>query len=101
MSESTCQHPHREHRVWWWVEDGDPVPAPREALFDSRADAMKVVDQALAGPPLHLRWVKVFRADNESYTCFRWSNPEPLPKPEPPPAAAVAAPGKRPWWRRK
>lgn len=99
--ELACQHPRREHRVWWWVEDGDPIPVPREAVFDNRADAMDAVIQALTDPPLHLRWVKVFRSDNESYTCFRWTNPEPWPQPEPLKVPVPASPRKRPWWGRK
>lgn len=99
VTEGRCDHPDRKHTVWWWVEDGDPVPVPRSATLDSRAEALAYVADALADPPVHLRWVRVFRADNEAYECWRWDNPVPMPAtPAPPPRPIPAVrPG---LWRR-
>jgi hypothetical protein len=60
------------------VEDGDPIPVPRELRFDDRADAVAAAEKLTKNP--QMEWVKVFRSDNESYTCWRWTTPTP-PRP--------------------
>ena len=76
-----CKHPNRPHTVWWWEQDAPIdhfIPVPLEARYDNRADAVaaaiKLRDDVEAGrrSPLVVKWIKVFRSDNESYTCWRW-----------------------------
>lgn len=78
---SRCQHADLPHTVWWWEKDAPDdcfIPVPLEARFDNRADAVaaatKLRDDVEAGrrSPLVVKWIKVFRSDNESYTCWRW-----------------------------
>jgi hypothetical protein len=77
---SVCRHPLMRHTVWYWVHDpNDPIPAPYEAHFDNRKDALAAVSELVAEAPVELRWVKAFRAHNEVYECYRWVNPNPLP----------------------
>jgi hypothetical protein len=91
------------HTVWYWIsDDNDPVPAPFSATFDdatqAEAKAQEMVEQR-NDPYNRLRWVKVFRSDNEQYTTWRWTNPDPfLPIPQPP-AATTVSPRRR-WWKR-
>lgn len=80
----TCNHPLMRHTVWYWVHDpNDPYQIPYAVDFDNRKDALAAVSEMIATPPVTLRWVKIFRAHNEAYECYRWKNPEPLPEPEP------------------
>jgi hypothetical protein len=91
------------HTIWWWVEDGDPIPAPRSAQFDNADDAEEAAHKFIDGrndPDNRLRWIKVFRSDNEQYETFHWRNPvefvDPTPEPEPAPVLGV----RKPRWRR-
>lgn len=92
-----CEHPQQRHTVWYWVEDGDPVPAPRSATFDNLDDALQFAQSGVDQEHPALRWVKVFRADNEAYTCARW-DAEPLPEPEL--SAAPLPVARKRWWQR-
>ena len=89
---SECPHADQEHRTWYWVEDGDPIPVPRSALHDNHADAMAFAESGIAQNNPALRWIKTFREYNEQYVCFRWDAPPLPPKPEPGPVPA-ARPG--------
>jgi len=77
MSEAhTCNHPLVPHTVWYWLngqksEDG-PVTRGFETLEAADIFAQKILRQN----PKRLAWLKIFRSDNESYTCFRWDNPK-------------------------
>lgn len=97
-----CKHPNKPHTIWWWIEDkNDPVPVPYSSKFDNRKDAMTIVNEWISGPPhVSFRWVKVFRSDNENYTCFHWENPEPLPIPPVVTPELTYKPKKKRWWRR-
>lgn len=88
----------------YWVEDGGP-PIPNTATFDNRRDALAFVQSGIdqAAEQTRLRWIKVFRADNEAYTCFRWENPVPLSLTEVQAtimADTLARAPRRRWWQR-
>jgi hypothetical protein len=85
---SNCKHKDQPHTAWYWVEDGAAVPFPYTVKFDNWYDMMEIVGTFVAenGENSRLRWIKGFRSDNETYTCFRWSNPLPY---EPPKATYV------------
>lgn len=71
-----CRHPNRPHTLWWWDDrDAAHMPAPMSVTYDGRADAVSAAEIITADPPPGLHWVKVFRADNEVYTCWRWNRP--------------------------
>ena len=70
ISDDECLHLEQPHTVWWMHEDIDPIPVPLEARFDNRADAIERA-RALSENP-SVEWIKIFRSDNESYTCWRW-----------------------------
>jgi len=73
-----CRFADKEHRVWYWDARGQDVsPVPCSPTLDNHEDALVWVAQL--GQPEWLRWVKVFRADNEAYVCYRWS-PNPIVK---------------------
>jgi hypothetical protein len=72
----------RPHTCWYWIDDpNDPIPAPYSFTMDSAAECEERAQQFIEernDPQNRLRWVKVFRADNEAYETFRWDNPEPV-----------------------
>jgi hypothetical protein len=75
-----CEDPKEPHTLWWWVDDpNDHVPAPYSRQFDNLQDA----ENAIRDIPLRylkqIAWMKLFRSDNESYTCGWWDNPSPSP----------------------
>lgn len=78
-----CVHGDRPHTVMYWVEDGGP-PIPMTATFDTQPEAVAF---AMTGvnqqENLFLRWIKIFRSDNETYTCWRWTNPVEMPALDP------------------
>lgn len=78
-----CKHEFWEHTVWWWVNypNHTTIPVPHSAKFDNRAEAIEAVRTMIEDPSPSLRWIKVFRSDNETYTCYRWENPEEEPAP--------------------
>lgn len=74
-----CQHPGQEHTVWWMWDTLDlgGHPIPDQARFDTREEAVTFAERGVAkqkDDPRFL-WVKVFRSDNETYTCWRWERP--------------------------
>ena len=103
-----CVHPLMRHTAWYWIEDpNDPVPVPYELHFDNRKDALEFASELIVDPPNRLRWLKIFRAHNEVYECYRWENPEPyiLPRPRGPELSGVlideaARFNNKPWWKR-
>jgi hypothetical protein len=80
----TCEFADQPHTVWWdECNDEDLAMSmqavfPMGAKFDTRAEAVaaaeKIRDDVEAGrrDPTRTSWIKVFRSDNESYTCWRW-----------------------------
>lgn len=69
-----CQFPHNGHTVWLWDKRGaDHTPYPVSAQFDNHEDAMARVEPLIKNPPDWLAWIRVFRFDNESYECLRWT----------------------------
>lgn len=83
MSALTCKDSDKPHTLWYWIEDpNDPAPAPYSLLFDDRLDALDHAAAITTNPINELRWVKIFRSDNETYTCYRWNNPEPYLSPQ-------------------
>jgi hypothetical protein len=86
IQKTPCDHHDEPHTVWWMEDDGGP-PVPMERVFDDQADALQFAgflkrDGKPEGPPKTLLWVKVFRSDNESYTCYQWSAPKPAFEPD-------------------
>ena len=75
--EDQCAQADQPHTVWWWnsaeADAGGP-PVPLSAGFDNQADALDAAEKLVGKPGIS--WVKVFRSDNENYTCWRW-NAEP------------------------
>lgn len=101
----TCEHPDQPHTVWYWVEDGGP-PVPNSATFDNLADALRYAEPGSRSASAYLlRWIKVFRSDNEAYTCWRWENDVPY-EPTPRlsgidvPRESLVEPRRRRWWQR-
>jgi len=95
-----CVHPMMRHTVWYWLEDpNDPYLVPYELHFDNRKDALEWASHQVASPPVELRWIKIFRAHNEVYECYRWENPTPIPEPEIMPGLHIVDKPKR-WWQR-
>ncbi len=80
-SNGPCIHGTRPHTVMYWLADGGP-PVPMIARFDSQPDAVDFAERCIQKDNPILRWIKIFRSDNESYTCWRWENPVPF-TPEP------------------
>lgn len=82
MSMDACKHSDAPHTVWWWEQP--PAHASMSAFvpcgrrYDNRADAVafatRLRDDVEAGriSPLVVKWIRVFRSDNEVYTCWRW-----------------------------
>lgn len=82
MTGEACQHPNEPHTVWYMPLDGGP-PIPEQRRWDNRADALAFAERGIekyAGTG-KLAWVKIFRSDNESYTCFRWEDESSVPVP--------------------
>lgn len=73
-----CDHADQPHTVYVGVEDGGP-PVPIAHKFDNQEDALE-----FAGAINRTRvWlIKVFRSDNESYTCYRWAPDPEEPAPD-------------------
>lgn len=69
-----CRHPDSPHTVMYWLNDGGP-PIPMTARFDNVEDARQFAESGIDQDNSLLRWVKIFRSDNESYTCYQWDNP--------------------------
>lgn len=84
---SRCKDHNKPHILWYMLEDpNDPVPAPYSLTYDTQQDALDtarvLIDKTISHPQRSaLLWLKVFRADNEAYTCFIWHRPEHLVKP--------------------
>lgn len=74
MDAHTCNHPLVPHTVWWWPNDGGYVPMSR--TFDNLEDADHFAQKIIRSNDERISWLKIFRADNESYTCYRWDNPK-------------------------
>lgn len=77
-----CEHPNERHTIWYWIDDGDPIPVPHAATFDNRADAVRQAESWVKEARPSLRWMKIFRADNEMYVCWLWENPTSGQEPE-------------------
>jgi hypothetical protein len=69
-----CRHPDEPHTVWWMRDDEPDMPVPLEAKYDNLEDARPHAENLTKNP--HVEWVKIFRSDNEGYTCWRWNRPE-------------------------
>lgn len=77
-----CRHQQMRHTVWYWIENPyDPELIPYGLHFDDRKDALDWVSHQIVEPENSLRWIKIFRAHNEVYECYRWVNPEPYISP--------------------
>lgn len=74
MDAHTCNHPLVPHTVWWMPTDGGP-PIPMERGFDNLEDAHRFADKIIRGNSDRMSWLKIFRSDNESYTCYHWESP--------------------------
>lgn len=72
-----CMYGNRPHTVIYWLNDGGP-PIPMTANFDTQPEAVAFADSCVAQDNLILRWIKIFRSDNESHICLRWENPTPF-----------------------
>ncbi len=87
--EEECEHADQPHTVWWSnrAESGTGgPPACASASFHHQTDALDAAKKLVDNP--EITWVKVFRSDNESYTCWRWNRDEadaasPSPKENP------------------
>lgn len=77
-----CPHADQEHAVWWWVDDGDPIPVPRTAQRDNHADAVAFAYSGIDQGHPALAWVKAFRSGNETYTCFQWDRADAVEQPQ-------------------
>lgn len=83
-----CPHADQEHEVYVFLDDGGP-PTPAAVRRDNHADTVEfceqVMKQGFRGAPVE--GVRAFRADNETYGCYRdFKPPKPKPEPDPPPA---------------
>jgi hypothetical protein len=74
-----CQHADQPHTMRWWDREGELItPYPASARFDNHDDAIAAAvmmrDDIEAGrlSPVRFPWIKVFRLDNESYTCWHY-----------------------------
>lgn len=82
---SPCKDADKPHILWYMLDDqNDPVPVPYSLTYDTQQDALDmvrvIIDKTVARPHESLLiWAKVFRADNEAYTCFQWNRPSSLP----------------------
>lgn len=112
-AQTECKHRGQPHSVWYMLDDPNaPFPYPNMLTYDTQQEALDlarvIIDKTIARPHESLLlWIKVFRSDNEAYTCFRWERPSYLPPTpsyrqpqdtgsEPDPAEQPA----RPWWKR-
>lgn len=71
-----CAHEDQSHTVMYWVEDGGP-PIPMMAKRDTLEKTLAFAHSGIKQDNVLLRWIKIYRSDNEGYTCWRWENPIP------------------------
>lgn len=71
MDAHTCNHPLVAHRVTYSLGKAS-VSKDFNDLEEAEIFAQKILRQNKG----RLRWLKVNRADNDSYVCFRWDNPD-------------------------
>lgn len=74
MEAHLCNHPNVPHTVWWWPFDETIAPSSR--TFDDLEDADLFAQKIIRSNTERINWLKIFRADNESYTCYTWENPK-------------------------
>lgn len=72
MEAHLCNHPKVPHTVWWWPHD--EVVAPSSRTFDDLEDADHFAQRLIRSNNERIDWLKIFRSDNESYTCYTWKN---------------------------
>lgn len=72
MDAHTCNHPLVPHTVWWWPIDETIAPLSR--TFDNLEDADHFAQKIIRSNTDRISWLKIFRADNESYTCYMWES---------------------------
>lgn len=75
MEAHTCNHPLVPHTVLYSLGERADVSRPFSDLEGADQFAQKIIRQNSA----RLKWLKVFRGDNESYTCFYWQRPYEVP----------------------
>jgi hypothetical protein len=70
----------KPHTVWFWLDDGHPELGPDSRRFDNADEAEKFAQDLVThhGHNPALRWVKVFRSDNESYVTWFWETQLPV-----------------------
>lgn len=78
MEAHLCNHPLVPHTVWWMPDDDGP-PVPMERSFDTLEDAEFFAHKIIRTNKDRMSWLKIFRSDNESYTCYRWENDKEKP----------------------
>lgn len=74
MESHICNHPLVPHTVWYWLTGQRPEDGPAYRSFDNLEDADIFAQKILRQNAERLSWMKIFRADNEAYTCFYWEN---------------------------
>lgn len=74
MDAHTCNHPSVSHTVSWHLVDSEDSANPSKT-FGHLEDADIFAQKILRQNKDRLLWLKIYRADNETYTCFVWNIP--------------------------
>lgn len=100
-----CADSASPHTVWYWISTdwahSIDVPVPYAVSYDSQEDAIEATEYLLRKPADSLRWIRIFRTDNENYQCWSWTNMRTDPYEivmETVPQLAVIT-HKRRWWQ--
>lgn len=82
-----CPHADQEHAIDVFLADGRPEYGPAMVRRDNHADTVEFCEQVMERGfrGCAVESVRAFRADNETYGCYRDSRPVPPPTPEPEP----------------
>lgn len=74
MEAHICNHPKVPHTVTWMGDDDGSSPAPFSRTFDDLEDADIFSQKIIRSNTERISWLKISRADNETFVCYTWTN---------------------------
>lgn len=75
MDAHLCNHPKVPHTVIWCSEIKG-APSHMDRPFEDLEDALTFSHKIIRQNKDHLTWLKIYRSDNELYSCFVWEKPK-------------------------
>lgn len=75
MDAHLCNHPKVPHTVEWSFMDKSDIPRISDGLFENLEEAQPFAQKIIRQNKDHLSWLKIYRTDNELYSCFVWEAP--------------------------